>query len=166
MAKFEHLRHKEPRELVRPRGLVLACAPLRSSVNLSRIARAAGCCGIARVLCAGSARLDPKIARDAAKTVSIESHRSLPPILKKLKSHGYSLVGLEQATNSSDLHSFQFPYQTALVIGNERQGLTEDVLAQLDAVIEIPVWGMPYSYNVATATVMAMYEYCRQFPQG
>jgi hypothetical protein len=25
---------------------------------------------------------------------------------------------------------------------------------------------MPYSYNVATATVMAMYEYCRQYPDG
>jgi tRNA G18 (ribose-2'-O)-methylase SpoU len=25
------------------------------------------------------------------------------------------------------------------------------------------VFGLPYSHNVATATAMAMYEYCRQF---
>jgi len=25
---------------------------------------------------------------------------------------------------------------------------------------------MPYSYNVATATSMALYEYCRQYPAG
>ncbi len=36
----------------------------------------------------------------------------------------------------------------------------------LDDVVEIPVWGMPYSYNVATATTMAIYEYCKQFPMG
>jgi tRNA G18 (ribose-2'-O)-methylase SpoU len=53
-----------------------------------------------------------------------------------------------------------------LVIGNERDGLTDDVLEELDRVIEIPVYGRPYSYNVVTATVMAVYEYCKQFPQG
>ena len=52
------------------------------------------------------------------------------------------------------------------MIGNERTGLTEELLAQLDDVVEIPVWGLPYSYNVATATAMTLYEYCRQFPEG
>lgn len=166
MPKFEHVRHQQPRELTQSRELVVACAPLRSSVNLSRIARAAGCCGVTRIICAGRAKLDPKIARDAAQTIQLETHRSLPPILRKLKIEGYTLVGLEQATNSTNLHHYEFQRKTVLVIGNERQGLTEEVLAQLDAVVEIPVWGLPYSYNVATATVMATYEYCRQFPEG
>ena len=39
-------------------------------------------------------------------------------------------------------------------------------LALLDEAIEIPVWGLPHSYNAATATCMALYEYCRQFPAG
>ena len=55
---------------------------------------------------------------------------------------------------------------TALVIGNERTGLTPDLLKLLDDVVEIPVWGLPFSYNVATATTMALYEYCRQYPEG
>lgn len=166
MPKFEHLRHKAPRELTQPRELILVCMPLRSNVNLSRIARAAGCCGLTRIITAGRAKLDPKIARDAASTISVESHRSLVPVLKKLRDDGYTRVGLEQTTGSSDLHHFPFPRKTALVIGNERQGLTDEILAELDAVVEIPIWGMPYSYNVATATVMAMYEYCRQYPEG
>ena len=45
-------------------------------------------------------------------------------------------------------------------------GLTEEILATLDDVVEIPVWGLPYSYNVASAATMAMYEYCRQYPEG
>lgn len=56
--------------------------------------------------------------------------------------------------------------RTALVIGNERTGLTEEILATLDDVVEIPVWGLPYSHNVATASAMALYEYCRQYPEG
>ncbi len=163
---FEHVRHRPPTPLERPRELVLACAPMRSAVNLSRIARAAGCCGVTRIVATGRAKLDPKIARDAAETITLESHRTLTPALRKLKAEGYRLVGLEQTTESHSLHEYGFSRRTALVIGSEREGLTDELLTELDATVEIPVWGLPYSYNVATATAMALYEYCRQFPQG
>jgi tRNA G18 (ribose-2'-O)-methylase SpoU len=166
MTEFEHVRHKPPNNLARPREIVIVCAPMRSNVNLSRIARAAGCCGIERMICTGAAKLDRKIARDGADTVQVEIHRTLPPVLDILRTGGFRLVGLEQTTNSQNLHQYSFTRRTALVIGNERSGLTEDLLALLDDVVEIPVWGLPYSYNVATATSMALYEYCRQYPDG
>jgi tRNA G18 (ribose-2'-O)-methylase SpoU len=166
MPDFAHQRHKPPQQLLRPRELVLVCAPMRSNVNLSRIARVAGCCGLQRVICIGPAKLDRKIARDSADTLKIETHRTLLPVLDALRADGYCLVGLEQTSNSQNLHHYQFNRRTALVIGNERSGLTEDILAKLDDVVEIPVWGLPYSYNVATAATMALYEYCRQFPDG
>ena len=166
MSNFSHERHKPPRTLARPRELVVVCAPMRSNVNLSRIVRVAACCGLDRILATGTARLDRKIARDGADTIRIETHRTLPPVLDALRADGYRLVGLEQTTNSQDLHHFCFERRTALVVGNERTGLTDEVLERLDDVVEIPVWGLPYSYNVATATTMALYEYCRQFPDG
>jgi tRNA G18 (ribose-2'-O)-methylase SpoU len=166
MADFVHERHKPPRPLQQPRELVIVCAPLRSNINLSRIARAAGCCGVTRLLCCGPGRLDRKIARDAADTLLVETHRTLSPILEKLRGEGHRLVGLEQTSNSTSLHEFRFARRTALVIGNERTGLTDDILTELDDVVEIPVWGLPYSYNVATAAAMTLYEYCRQFPDG
>ncbi len=163
---YEHQRHKPPRELTRPRELLVACAPLRSNINLSRIVRTASCCGLTRVICTGQAKLDRKIARDGAETIEIEVHRTLPPVLAKLRAEGYRLVGLEQTTGSHDMHTYQFPRRTALVVGNERTGLTSELLALVDETVEIPVWGLPYSYNVATATTMALYEYCRQWPEG
>ncbi len=166
MDDFLHLRHKPPTALERPRELVVACAPLKSGVNLSRIVRAAGCCGVTRVIASGPTKLDRKIARDGADAVELESHRTLPPVLRKLKADGYALIGLEQTTNSQSLYGFRFDRRTAIVVGNERLGLTDDVLGLLDAVVEIPVYGIPYSHNVATATAIALYEYCRQFPTG
>ncbi|MDZ4819210.1 MAG: RNA methyltransferase [Planctomycetota bacterium] len=166
MPHFEHLRHKPPQELTQPREIVVACAPLRSNINLSHIMRTAGCCGITRVIACGTPKVLDKIARDGADSVILEVHRTLPPVLKELKQQGYELVGLEQTTNSEDLHSFSFVHKTALVIGNERQGLTEEELRYVDRVAEIPVYGLPYSYNVHTATSMALYEYCRQYPTG
>lgn len=166
MSPFAHLRHKPPSELDRPRELVVACAPLRSNVNLSHILRTAGCCGIGKVIACGTAKALTKIARDGAETVELEVHRSLPPLLRRLKEQGRPLVGLEQTTGSQCLFDFRFQRDTVLVVGNERLGLTAEELALLDATVEIPVYGLPYSFNVATATAMALYEYCRQFPRG
>jgi tRNA G18 (ribose-2'-O)-methylase SpoU len=110
--------------------------------------------------------VDKEIARDAVEVVQVEQRRSLPPVLQKFKQDGYTIIGLEQTTDSECLYEFEFPRRCVLVIGNERDGLTDDVLDELDRVIEIPVYGRPYSYNVVTATVMAVYEYCKQFPRG
>ena len=166
MPHFEHLRHKPPTPLTSPRELLVVCAPLKSNVNLSNILRTASCCGVRKVIATGQAKIDKSVARDGAEEIELVVHRTLPPVLKELKSAGYQLVGLEQTTNSTLLSEFRFVAKTALVIGNERQGLTEDALALLDAVVEIPVYGLPFSYNVANATAMALYEFCRQNPQA
>lgn len=162
--QFQHQRHKPLTPLARPREIIVCCAPMRSNVNLSNIVRTAGCCGVTRLIACGNARIDKTIARDGADQVRIEVHRTLLPVLKDLKGEGYRLVGLEQATNSVSLHDYRFERRTALVIGNERLGLTEEELRLMDAVVEIPVWGLPYAYNVANATAMALYEYCKQHP--
>src|SRR4029450_11492900 len=128
MTAFEHVRHKPPSALIQPREIVIACSPMRSNLNLSNIVRTAGCCGITRLIACGSPKIDKTIARDGAEQVNIEVHRTLPPVLKELKAEGFKLVGLEQATNSVSLHDYHFERCTALVIGNERLGLTDEEL--------------------------------------
>lgn len=136
---------------------------MRSNVNLSRIVRLAGCSGISRVIQCGPGRVDREIARDAVDVVELVQRRTLLPVLEQLGQEGYQRVGLEQTTNSETLYTFQFVDKTALVIGSEREGLSQDELNLLDRVVEIPVFGQPHSYNVATATTMAVYEYCKQY---
>lgn len=159
-------RHKPLSPLDRPRELIVACPPMRSNVNLSRIVRAASCCGVRRLICCGNARVIPEIARETGGAIAIEVHRSLPPILKKLRQENYTLVALEQTPSSQSIFEFRFPYQTVLIVGNERLGVEEEVLRMTDHLLEIPVYGLPYAHNAATATAMALYEYCRQYPRG
>ena len=163
---FVQLRHKPPAELDRPRELVIACPPLRSNINLSRIVRAAGCFGVRRIICCGSAKVIGKIARDSREFVQIEIHRTLPPVLHRLREDNRVLVGLEQTNNSKSLFEFVFPRNTVLVLGNERLGIEPEVLKLLHHTVEIPVYGRPFAHNVATAAALAMYEYCRQYPRG
>ncbi|MEO1912887.1 MAG: TrmH family RNA methyltransferase, partial [Myxococcales bacterium] len=139
---------------------------MRSNVNISAIARTASACAVKRLILCGNAKLISKIARDGADALEVDIHRTLPPVLRAYREQGYRIVGLEQTTHSQNLHHYTFNERTVIVIGNERLGLQADVLAELDDVVEIPVWGMPHSYNAASATAMALYEYCRQFPLG
>jgi tRNA G18 (ribose-2'-O)-methylase SpoU len=166
MSDFVQHRHKPPTALDRPRELLLACPPMRSNVNLSRIVRAASCCGISRMICCGNARILPEISRETGDSIQIEIHRTLPPVLQRLKQDGYPLVGLEQSSNSQSIFEYCFPRKLVLVIGNERLGIEDDILRLLDGTIEIPVYGLPFAHNAATATAMALYEYCRQYPSG
>jgi len=166
MSDFVQERHKPPSELDRPRELIVACPPMRSNVNLSRIARAAGCCGVRRMICCGSAKVIGKIARDAAEVLEIEVHRTLPPVLERLRREGFAIVGLEQTTDAASIFEFAFPRRCVLVVGNERSGIEPEALRLLDQAVEIPVYGRPFAHNAATAAAMALYEYCRQYPRG
>jgi len=166
MPEFVQQRHKPPSALERPRELVIACPPMRSNVNLSRIVRAAGCFGVRRLICCGNVRIHREIARDTGDSLAIEFHRTLPPVLERLREEGYQLVGLEQTTEAESLYTFAFQRRTVLVVGNERLGIEPETLKKLDRVVEIPVYGLPYAHNAATAAAIAIYEYCRQYPGG
>ena len=117
------------------------------------------------VVC-GSTKIDQRIARDAMDHVEIRRRRTLVAALPKLRDAGMRLVGLEQTEHSQCLFDYQFERRTALVLGHERLGLSDEELEWMDDLVEIPVFGLPFSYNVMTATTMAVYEYCRQFPRG
>ena len=150
--------------MTRPRRLMVVVPKVQSHVNLSRIVRAAGCLGICELISLSSVKVDRIIARDAADYVEVHVHRSLPPVVQKYRQLGYRIVGLEQATNSQSLYEYRFAYQTLLLLGHERLGLDDQTLTLVDDVLEIPVYGPPCSFNLATSAVLAMYEYCRQDP--
>jgi tRNA G18 (ribose-2'-O)-methylase SpoU len=166
MSQFIQERHKPAATLDRPRELIVACPPMQSHVNLSRMVRAAGCCGVRRMICCGNAKVIGKIARDAAETLEVEVHRTLPPVLKKLREDGFEIVALEQTTGAVSIFEFVFRRRCVLVAGNERTGVEDDVLKLSDRVVEIPVYGRPFAHNAATAAAMALFEYCRQYPRG
>lgn len=116
------------------------------------------------MIACGAARLHDHIARDGADGVTLEVHRSLPPVLARLRGEGYEIVALEQTTASERLFDFAFVPRTVLVVGNERTGLGEEELALVDRVAEIPMAGMPHSLNAATSAAIAIYEYARRHP--
>ena len=60
----------------------------------------------------------------------------------------------------------QLPLGGALVLGAEREGLPEDIVAACDASVTIPQAGEAESLNVAMAGSIALYEWARQHRRG
>jgi tRNA G18 (ribose-2'-O)-methylase SpoU len=139
---------------------------MQRTVNLAAIVRMAGNSAVERMIVCGKPNLDRNVTREAIDHLLIEERRSLAPVIERLKEEDYEVVALEQATNSESLYRFAFARRTVLIVGNERSGISEELLGLSDRVAEIPVYGPPHSHNAATAASLALYEYCRQFPQG
>ncbi|KAL3285789.1 hypothetical protein HHI36_000313 [Cryptolaemus montrouzieri] len=86
----------------------------------------------------------------------------LSNFLTKMKQDGYSLIGLEQTSESQKLHEFKFPEKIVLLLGNEKEGISAPLLPLLDSCVEIPQFGQTRSLNVHVAGATFIWEYVRQ----
>lgn len=78
--------------------------------------------------------------------------------LDNLKRAGYRIVGLEQNSKSINLKDYKTPDKIALLIGEEVHGISDNLIAKCDDLIEIPMVGKKESFNVSVATGIALFE--------
>ncbi|XP_041506206.1 probable methyltransferase TARBP1 isoform X2 [Microtus oregoni] len=86
----------------------------------------------------------------------------LTDYLQQKKAEGYTVIGVEQTAQSSDLAQFCFPEKSLLLLGNEREGIPADLIQQLDVCVEIPQQGIIRSLNVHVSGALLIWEYTRQ----
>lgn len=104
-----------------------------------------------------------KTAVMAIPFVPWEYHAGALELLERLRAADYQLVAVEQAHSS-------VPYTTsgiyrpplALIFGHERAGVTTAALQKVDLCVEVPVFGMANSLNVAMACSVVGNEILRQ----
>lgn len=79
------------------------------------------------------------------------------PNINELKLQGYKIVGLEQDTRSIMLPDFKTSDKIALLLGEEVEGITNNLRNDCDYLIEIPMKGKKESFNVSVAAGIALY---------
>lgn len=85
----------------------------------------------------------------------------LPETIRELKENGISLYAAHlKGTKSYDMPDYTTG--TAFLIGNEGNGLTEELAELADEYIRIPMEGNVESLNAAIAATLLMYEVLRQ----
>jgi tRNA G18 (ribose-2'-O)-methylase SpoU len=83
-------------------------------------------------------------------------------VVRAAKAAGHWIAVVELTAESVSLAAMQPRYPAALVLGNERFGISEEVLACADQAVAIPMLGMANSLNVATAGAIVLHELVRQ----
>jgi tRNA G18 (ribose-2'-O)-methylase SpoU len=82
----------------------------------------------------------------------------LPARLLELKGNGFVVVALEQTQNAVSLYDFTVPPKVVYIVGNEVDGVREDLLAVADQVVFIPMHGKKESLNVSVATGILLFH--------
>jgi 23S rRNA (guanosine2251-2'-O)-methyltransferase len=134
--------------------------------NLGAILRTAWLLGVQGVLTPEhrSAHLSPavsKVAQGAAEHVPVVRETALPERLKRLKEHGFWILGMSHKAKQ-DLFRLDIPKKVVWVLGSESSGLRKSVEGACDDLISIPQGVADASYNVSVAAALALGETFRQ----
>lgn len=61
------------------------------------------------------------------------------------------LIALDPSDAAIPVADFQFPESFTLILGNEEVGISKEVLEQVDAIIEVPLFGKSNAINIGSA---------------
>lgn len=142
---------------------------VRSLHNVGSAFRTADAFRIEKIYLTGITGTPPhreiqKSALGATESVEWEYVESSAKAIQDLKSQGYTIIIIEQTTESKPLHDFVPAKNTkyCLVFGNEVNGVSEEVIAQGNVAIEIPQIGTKHSLNISVCLGIVCWEFFRK----
>ena len=141
---------------------------VRSLYNVGSIFRTADGANVAELYLAGITATPPnpriqKTALGAERTVPWSYTVSPAKTLADLRRAGTEILVLEQAEHSEPLSTAAVRFPCCLVVGNEISGVDETLAAHADRAVEIPMYGMKNSLNVAVAFGVAVYTLVNRY---
>lgn len=158
-----------PEVQTKPRhDFYILCDNIRSLHNVGAIFRTADGCFAKKIFLCGMTGFPPrkeiaKTALGACEVVPWEYHKNAADVVRDLKSNGVQIAALELTHDSQKYTGVTYQFPVCLVVGNEIEGVSDEVLKECDLAIDLPMYGRANSLNVATACGIAVYEILRQY---
>lgn len=136
---------------------------IRSMHNVGAIFRTSDAARIKCLYLCGITATPPRtqISKTALNTIDYvpwRYYKSTLRLVNILRKSGIHIVCLEQTDTSVDYRTFNYQKPLAIIVGNEIEGINENILEISDGCIEIPMQGIANSLNVATATGIALFN--------
>jgi tRNA G18 (ribose-2'-O)-methylase SpoU len=137
---------------------------VRSLYNVGSIFRTADAVLLGKLILTGYTPTPPrkeieKTALGATASVPWEYFKDPIDAVRRLRTSGVRIIALEHTDRSAPYGSIlpaDFPL--CVVVGNEIAGISQSVLNECDAAIEIPMQGVKHSLNVAVAFGIVVFE--------
>lgn len=149
--------------------LIIILDNIRSMHNVGSVFRTADAFLCDEIMLCGYTPQPPhrdihKTALGATETVSWSYHKHTIDAVTSARNKGYALYSVEQAKgslsadNMQQINSHGLKNGLALVLGNEVQGVDQQILDLSDGCLEIPQYGTKHSLNISVAAGIIIWE--------
>lgn len=145
--------------------IILALDELQDPGNLGTIIRTADSVGLKQILISKGTTeaYNPKVIRStmgAIFRVKIIECENLKETLKRLQKNNFKIMVTDLNTDKS-IYDIKLQ-KKVIIIGNEANGVSEEIKNIADTRAIIPMFGKTESLNASIATGVILYEYVRQ----
>lgn len=145
--------------------LTVLAENLHKPRNLSAVVRTCDAVGIPEIHVVPGEENPRKhwhTSQGAEKWVGLRVHDSTRAACEQLRAEGFTILAAHLSDQAVDYREVDYTRPTALLIGTEAFGVSDEGLRWVDREIVIPMMGMSQSLNVSVATAVVLYEAAAQ----
>ncbi len=148
----------------RQTDLTLCLEEVHKPNNVSAVIRTADATGLHKVhaVWPNEMRTLGHTSAGARNWVEVETHDSIAEAIQELKSQGMQVLVTNLSDTAVDFREIDYTKPTAIILGSEKIGASEQAKQLADQDIIIPMIGMVQSLNVSVASAVILYEAQRQ----
>ncbi|GAA0856335.1 tRNA (guanosine(18)-2'-O)-methyltransferase TrmH [Aliiglaciecola litoralis] len=145
--------------------LTVCMEQVHKSHNVSAVVRSCDAVGVHKVHAVWddkTERLRGGTAMGSQNWVYMDTHDSIGDAVSHLKQQDMQVLVTHLSDTAVDFREIDYTKPTAIILGQEKHGATEQAIELADTDIVIPMVGMVQSLNVSVAAALVLYEAQRQ----
>jgi len=147
----------------RTRHITVAIEDIYQPHNASAVLRSCDCFGIQDVHIIENRNkynINPKVALGSGKWITMHKHNELEnnsvACVNDLKKRGYKVLATTPHTDDIFLDDIDINQPVALVFGNEKEGISDEVRSVADGFVRIPMYGFTESFNISVSAAVCL----------
>lgn len=98
-----------------------------------------------------------RVSKGADKWLDVKNFSTPAPAVRELKEQGYQVWATDLETQDS-IDTIDWSRPTAIVLGNEKDGVSEEMRGLVDGRFRIPMLGFSQSFNISVAAALIFYR--------
>ncbi|MFN3402641.1 MAG: TrmH family RNA methyltransferase [Cytophagaceae bacterium] len=133
--------------------------------NASAVVRTCDCFGIQQLHVIENRNkysVNPDVTLGSSKWVDIVKYNSAENntsnCISSLKSQGFTIIATTPHTNDISLEDFELKGKTALLFGNEKEGLSSEAISNADGYVRVPMYGFTESLNISVTVAICLHH--------
>ncbi|MGB2248543.1 MAG: tRNA (guanosine(18)-2'-O)-methyltransferase TrmH [Alcanivorax sediminis] len=133
--------------------------------NIAAIVRtcdAVGILDVHAILPKNRARMAAGTAMGSQRWVKVHKHEDSTQVIRDLQGEGVQVLAAHLSDTAIPYREVDYSKPTALLLGTEKFGVSDEAAAAVDQHVIIPMMGMVESFNVSVAAAIILAEACEQ----